>query len=110
MKRPHIEQSDRGITLNKSLAWTMMAGLLGAGIWLGTNLTMTQGAVETLKTRQAEDRLIVRENSRAINDLRSSNARIDERLVNIERSSRSTERQVSEILRYLRNPNQTQKE
>jgi len=30
MNRPMIENSDRGITINKSLAWTMVAGLLGA--------------------------------------------------------------------------------
>lgn len=30
-----IEQSDRGVTLNKQLAWTVACGLVGAGIWVG---------------------------------------------------------------------------
>lgn len=29
--RPVIENSDRGITLNKQLAWTIGGGLIGAG-------------------------------------------------------------------------------
>jgi septal ring factor EnvC (AmiA/AmiB activator) len=102
MNRPHIEQNDRGITLNKSLAWTMLVGLLGAGVWLGANMTETQEAVSTLADRQSEDRQEIRQNARAINSLRNSNARIDERLINIERSVRNTEDQLGEILRYLR--------
>jgi len=102
MNRPHIEQNDRGITLNKSLAWTMLVGLLGAGVWLGANMTETQESVSSLAARQSEDRQEIRQNARAINSLRNSNARIDERLINIERSVRNTEDQLGEILRYLR--------
>lgn len=102
MNRPHIEQSDRGITINKSLAWTMVAGLLGAGVWLGANMTETQEAVSTISDRQAEDRVDIRNNARAINELRNSNARIDERLINIERSSRNTEEQLGELFRFIR--------
>lgn len=33
-----IENSDRGITLNKGLAWTMTCGMVGAGLWVGMQL------------------------------------------------------------------------
>jgi len=33
-----IENSDRGITLNKGLAWTMACGMVGAGLWVGMQL------------------------------------------------------------------------
>ena len=41
-----IENSDRGITLNKTLAWTVLVGLLGAGVLVGTQTaTLTSGIV-----------------------------------------------------------------
>ena len=33
-----IENSDRGITLNKSLAWTMAVGLITGSLWLGSSM------------------------------------------------------------------------
>lgn len=39
-----IENSDRGITLNKTLAWTVLVGLLGAGVLVGMQTaTLTSG-------------------------------------------------------------------
>jgi len=43
-----IENSDRGITLNKSLAWTVAGGLVGAGLWVGTQLATVQGETRSL--------------------------------------------------------------
>jgi hypothetical protein len=33
-----IENSDRGITLNKGLAWTVASALVCAGLWVGTEV------------------------------------------------------------------------
>ena len=104
-----IENSERGITLTKSLAWTILVAALTGGIWIGIQITAAQEGIATLSERQNEDRLSIKLNAEAINVLRSSNARIDERLIGIESSARRTETSVSEILRYLRgdqfNPN-----
>ena len=104
-----IENSERGITLTKSLAWTILAAALTGGIWIGIQITAAQEGIATLSSRQNEDRLAIMQNAEAINVLRSSNARIDERLTGIENSATRTEASVSEILRYLRgdafNPN-----
>ncbi len=97
-----IENSDRGITLNKSLAWTMLVALLTGGIWIGMQVTDAKVGVQNLADRQAEDRMSIRANSDAINVLRSSNARIDQRLINIEQSAARTENILSDLLRYVR--------
>ena len=44
-----IENSDRGITLNKQLAWTMGGGLIGAGLYVGLTIA-------TLSTQVAQSR------------------------------------------------------
>lgn len=33
-----IESSERGITLSKPLAWTMLVALIGGGIWVGSQI------------------------------------------------------------------------
>lgn len=38
MTSRQIETSDRGITITKSLAWTLATGLIAGGIWLGSNV------------------------------------------------------------------------
>ena len=38
-----IENSDRGITLNKSLAWTVGCGLVVAGLWVGMQVATLRG-------------------------------------------------------------------
>lgn len=46
MNRPSIQSDDRGVTLNKSLAWTMAAGLIGAGLYVGLNIAGLQTSVD----------------------------------------------------------------
>lgn len=97
-----IENSDRGLTLDKRLAWGILVTIAGGGFWVGVQVTELASGVQTLGNRQSEDRASIADNTRAIQTLRSSNARIDQRLTNIEQSSQRTESTVAEILRYLR--------
>ena len=46
--RPRIENSDRGLTINKSLGWTIGCGLLLGGMWVGTNVTQLSSATDGL--------------------------------------------------------------
>ena len=41
-----IENSDRGITLNKSLAWTMVTALMAASLWLGGNMASVSARMD----------------------------------------------------------------
>lgn len=44
-----IENSERGITITKGLAWTIVCGLVGAGIWLGIQTTTATSGIENLQ-------------------------------------------------------------
>lgn len=48
MTGPKIENSERGITLNKSLAWTMVVGFLTAGLYLGGELQQAHSQQEAV--------------------------------------------------------------
>lgn len=100
-----IENSERGITLNKTLAWTILVSVLGGGLWIGTQVTDAKNGVENLGERQTEDRRAIDANTRSISDLRSSNARIDQRLLNIESSSERTENKLDQLIQYIRENN-----
>lgn len=99
--KPMIENSERGITLNKTLAWSMLLAVVSGGIWIGTVVTDAKNGVENLGTRQNEDRASIAANTRAIGDLRSSNARIDQRLLSIEGSATRTENKLDRLLEII---------
>lgn len=103
MNKPMIEQSERGITLNKSLAWSIFVAVIGGGFWIGVIVTDTQNGLKTLGNRQSEDRSEIAVNRNAISRLRSSNARVDQRLLNIESGIERTEKSLDQVLQYLRN-------
>ena len=48
MNARHIEANERGITLSKSLAWTLIVGLVTGGFWMGSSLTSLQTTVNHL--------------------------------------------------------------
>ena len=52
MNAPRIQSDERGITVNKTLAWLMLGGLLSAGFWLGTEISGTKSAVDNLAATQ----------------------------------------------------------
>jgi len=102
---PRIENSDRGITLNKQLAWTIATALIACGIWVGFEVNAARSGIASLTERQNEDRAEIKANTRSIADLQSLNARLDQRLTGIEQSAHRTEVRVEEILRELRRAN-----
>ncbi len=115
-----IENSDRGITLNKSLAWTIGASLVAGGLWIGVQVTSLAGDIQVMNSqynelsvriqdrydnlsiRQNEDRADIRSQSMQINTMQTQNARIEQRLTNIDDSSRRTSDSISELRREIR--------
>lgn len=102
-----IENSDRGITLNKGLAWTVGSGLIGAGLYVGLNiagLTTALGAQndQILEARQSrigiEMRVRALENSAAGTAVQFQNlsAGLDE--------VKSAQRETNTLLRQLVRP------
>ncbi|MCF7725792.1 hypothetical protein [Sulfitobacter sp. M22] len=51
-----IENSDRGITLNKGLAWTVGTGLIGAGLYVGLTIASLTTAVDNQNEQISEAR------------------------------------------------------
>lgn len=56
MGRPMIENSDRGITLNKQLAWTIGVAIVGGGFWIGSTVTGLQSSTARLISDLSESR------------------------------------------------------
>lgn len=106
MTTPRITNDDRGITINKSLAWSLASAFLLGGLWLGTEVMGTKQMVidiraaqiisksdETEYRRDVDARLRLLEQSRAGDSRDLTNAinlltRIDARLERIEQVTR----------------------
>lgn len=49
-----IENSERGITINKNLAYVLLTGLVGLGFYGGTTITGVQKSIDALNDRFSE--------------------------------------------------------
>ena len=75
-----IDNTDRGITVNKALAWTMLVSVTGLIWWGGGTLASLQGAAERLTVALMETReMIVAE--------RASSAQLEARVRALENSA-----------------------
>ena len=80
MTKTMIETSDRGITINKALAWTMLVSVAGLIWWGGGTLASLQGAADRLTLALTETReMIVVE--------RASSAQLEARVRALETSA-----------------------
>ena len=80
MGKTVIENNDRGITINKALAWTMLVSVTGLIWWGGGTLASLQGAADRLTLALAETReMIVAE--------RASSAQLEARVRALETSA-----------------------
>lgn len=86
----HIESSERGITLTKSLAWTVLVGIFGGGLWLGVQIATLSTQIEALTSTVSiqSDRLEAAESraealSRRVSLGEANQARSDERYSSI---------------------------
>ena len=75
-----IDNTDRGITVNRALAWTMLVSVTGLIWWGGGTLASLQGAAERLTAALMETReMIVAE--------RASSAQLEARVRALENSA-----------------------
>jgi uncharacterized coiled-coil protein SlyX len=56
---PMIENSERGITINKALGWTMLVSATGLIWWGGGTLASLQGAADRLTAALTETRAMI---------------------------------------------------
>ena len=83
MTGARIQSDERGITLNKTLAWTMLVTLLGGAFWLGSMLNDVAGKIETVAEVQQQAQREAAEVRARVSALERSEARGDARLENI---------------------------
>lgn len=80
MTKSMIETNDRGITINKALAWTILVSVAGLIWWGGGTLASLQGAADRLTMALTETReMIVVE--------RASSAQLEARVRALETSA-----------------------
>lgn len=59
MGSPMIENSDRGITLNKQLAWTIGTAIVIGGFWIGSTVTGLQTTTARFSSDLVESRAAI---------------------------------------------------
>ena len=80
MAKIMIENNERGITMNKALAWTMLVSVTGLIWWGGGTLASLPGAADRLTSALTETReMIVAE--------RASSAQLETRVRTLENSA-----------------------
>lgn len=103
---PKIEASERGITINKALAWTIVTGLVLGGVWVGTTVATTAGKIDNLATQitalnsDASDREI------RLRSLEAANVGASVQATNTERRIDALTAVIAEVQRDQREANQ----
>lgn len=87
MNGPRINNDDRGITLNKPLAWTIGCTLVGAGLWVGVQVSTLTTVVSSLAD--------------GMDTARNERNALDQRLRSLENRSARDEQRYSDMLRIL---------
>lgn len=106
MAKPMIENSDRGITVNKALAWTIVTGLLAGGFFMGAELASTKAILTEIKQGSESSRVEMKRVTdgidtrlRAVETARASDAT---EIVGLRREIGDFRSEVRELTRLLR--------
>ena len=106
----HIENSDRGITLNKSLAWAMVVGLITGSLWLGSSMGDISGRMEQF-TKASDDAIAARASLEIrIRTLETSMAQSRtqfEAIYGAIQDLKTDQREITNLLRQIVNERQT---
>ncbi len=104
-----IENNERGITINKALAWTMLVSVAGLIWWGGGTLASLQGAADRLTSALTETReMIMAESASAaqlearVRTLENSATRQDVRFDALSMSINELKQQARETNTLLR--------
>lgn len=112
MAKPMIENSDRGITIAKGLAWTIVATFVTLAFYTGNNLSDFKNATENLgeaikgmQEEMASTREAAKELSTRVRFLENSYTRQDEKFLAIQSSIIRLEKgqqDTNDLLRSLK--------
>lgn len=115
MGSPMIENSDRGITMNKQLAWSILLAVVGGGMWLGSTVAGLQATTSRFSMDLSESRLQITADNAAekqaamvletrVRTLEVSATRQDARFDALSRSLdelKSQQRETNDLLRQI---------
>jgi hypothetical protein len=91
MTKPMIENSDRGITVNKTLAWTIVTGVLAGGFYMGSELASTSAILQEIKLGAEKSRT----------EMKQVTDGIDARLRSVETSRASDATEIAGLRRDI---------
>jgi len=104
VRRQMIENSDRGVTLNKSLAWTIGCGLIGAGLYAGLNMATLTTRLDDVSSRSAmatQDRSQIEVRVRLLENAQSQSTARFESLFQSLQELKTDQRESNRLLRQL---------
>jgi hypothetical protein len=104
-----IENSDRGVTLNKSLAWTIGTGLIGAGLYVGFTIASLTTSVEAQGAKISEGSADRSQIEYRVRSLETNAAGIAVQFSNLAsglEEVKSAQRETNSLLRQLIQPQQ----
>lgn len=110
-----IENSDRGITLSKGLAWTILITVIGAvgggGWWIGSNVTRLSAGIEQVNKELADlkDKDLA-DLKAGLTESNRARSMLEARLRGEERASAESARDLRHASEALREIKGTQKE
>jgi hypothetical protein len=107
MTGPAIENSDRGITLNKTLAWTMLVALVSLVWYGGSTVAGVNHTVTQLAAAAAADRAVMSAVAGRVGALEVANARgetISQELRRGMEEIKAAQRETNALLREITSP------
>lgn len=107
MTGPAIENSDRGITLNKTLAWTMLVALVSLVWYGGSTVAGVNHTVTQLAAAAATDRAVISSVAGRVGALEVANARAETVAQELRRGLeeiKSAQRETNTLLREMSRP------
>lgn len=81
--KPMIENSDRGLTINKQLGWTVLVAIVGLVFYMGTTIASLQSAVVVLNTSVVAQKADVTLLEARVRVLENQAGRFEEKLQSI---------------------------
>lgn len=83
MSKAMIENSDRGITVDKRIAWAIVSGLVFGGFATGSTLVSIQGSLAVLNRAVEGQREVSEARESRMRTLENSVTRYEERVANM---------------------------
>lgn len=103
-ERPMIENSDRGITLAKPLAWTMLVSVIGAVWYGGSTVASLSHSTQSLVTSMATYQSAMSQVETRVRALENNASRQDARFDGLKQSLdevKQAQRETNTLLREL---------